>query len=102
MEINRVRIFNNGVFHSLRKIQGAKTRLLLLKASNPTAAALASQIRLYEILLGEIRTISCSLEGGVGRRSSVRRHSVAARRNRGRHLIIPKSNPAIRSGQASK
>ena len=67
-------LFNRALLNSLRKIRATKTRFHLLDACRSTQAVLASQIELCDVLLDEIRTISCSLEkrkiggGAIGRR----------------------------------
>jgi hypothetical protein len=100
MEIYRAELFNNALFHSLSTIQAAKTRLHLLTTSNSTPTVLISQIRLCDVLLGEIRAIHSRLEGRIGRRSSVRRRSVVAKRNRSsKRLTVAQGNPANRSRQ---
>ena len=100
MEIQRAEISNNTLLHSLSTIQAAKTQFHLLTASSLTPTVLVSQIRLCDVLLGEIRTISWSLEGRMKRRGTVRRRTVVARRNRSsRHLAAPRPNPANRSKQ---
>jgi hypothetical protein len=100
MEIHRAETYNNALLHSLSTIQAAKTQFHLLTASSLTPTVLVSQIRLCDVLLGEIRTISCSLEGRMKCRGTIRRRSVVARRNRGsRHLAAPQRNPANHSKQ---
>ena len=101
MEIHQAEIFNNALRHSLSTIQAAKTRFHLLTARSLTPTVLISQIRLCDVLLGEIRAISCSLErrmSWMSSRTMIGRRSVVARRNRGsRHLTVPQGNPANRS-----
>ena len=100
MEIHRAEPFNNALLHSLSTIQAAKTQFHLLTASSLTPTVLVSQIRLCDVLLGEIRAISCSLETRMRSRGTIRRHSVVARRNRGsRHLAVLQDNPANRPSQ---
>jgi hypothetical protein len=100
MEIHRAEVFNNALLHSLSTIQAAKTQFHLLTASSLTPTVLASQIRLCDVLLGEIRTISRSLEKRMACRGTTRRRSVVARRNRSsRHPAAPQRNPANRSKQ---
>jgi hypothetical protein len=100
MEIHRAELFTNALFHSLSTIQAAKTRFHLLTASNSTPTVLVSQIRLCDVLLGEIQAIQSRLEGRMGRRDSVRRRSVVARRNRNsKRLTVRQANPTHRSGQ---
>jgi hypothetical protein len=100
MEIHRVEPFDDALLNSLSTIQAAKTQFHLLTASSLTAALLVSQIRLCDVLLGEIRAISCSLERLMRRPSMIRRRSVVARRNRsGRHLAVPQGNAPNRSKQ---
>jgi hypothetical protein len=81
MEIHQDGAFNNKLLHSLSTIQAAKTQLRLLAASNSTPTVLVSQIGLCDVLLGEIRAIRVSLEGGLGYRRAVRQSAVAAKRD---------------------
>jgi hypothetical protein len=100
MVIQRAEISNNTLLHSLSTIQAAKAQFHLLTASSLTPTVLVSQIRLYDLLLGEIRTISCSLEGRMKCRGMIRQRSVVARRNpSSRHLAAPRRNPANHSKQ---
>jgi hypothetical protein len=100
MEIHRAELSNDALLHSLSTIQAAKTQFHLSTASSLTPALLVSQIKLCDVLLGEIRAISCSLERRMRCGGVIRRRSVVARRNRsGRHLAIPQVNPANRSKQ---
>jgi hypothetical protein len=100
MEIHQAEPFSNALLHSLSTIQAAKIQFHLLTASSLTPALLVSQIRLCDVLLEEIRAISCSLERRMMCPGITRRHSVVARRNRsGRHLAVPQGNPANRSKQ---
>jgi hypothetical protein len=91
-------VFNDALLHSLSTMQAAKTQFHLLTARSLTPTELVSQIRLCDVLLGEIRTISCSLEGRMRCRGTIGRRSVVARRNRSsRHLAAPQGSPANRS-----
>jgi hypothetical protein len=100
MEIHRAEVSNNALLRSLSTIQAAKTQFQLLTASSLTPTVLASQIRLCDVLLGEIRTISCGLERRMRCRSTISRRPLVARRNRGsRHQAAPQGNPANRSKQ---
>lgn len=100
MEIYRTELFNDELRHSLSTIQAAKTRLHMLTTSNSTPTVLATQIRLCDILLGEIRAIRSSMEGRLGRRRPVRRRPTFARRIRsGKRPIFLQGNPANRPGQ---
>jgi hypothetical protein len=100
MEIYRTKRFNDKLRHSLSTIQLAKTRLHSLTACNSTTTVLASQIRLCDILLGEIRAIRSSLEGRMGCCGSVRRRSFVARPIRSsKRSIVPRRNLANRSRQ---
>jgi hypothetical protein len=93
-------VFNDALLHALSAIQAAKTQFHLLTARSLTPTELVSQIRLCDVLLGEIRTISCSLERRMRSRGTIRRRSVVARRNRSsRHLAAPQGSPANRSKQ---
>lgn len=77
-----------GLSHSLRTIRAANMRLVLLTSTRSTQAVLVSQIELCNLLLGEIRAISCSLEKGMDSCGMVRRRAVVARRVRGgRHFL---------------
>jgi hypothetical protein len=70
----------------------------LLSARSSTQAVLASQIELCDILLEEIRSISCSLEKRMGSRSVMSCRSEPARRTRGsRHQVIPQRDRPNRS-----
>jgi len=82
MEIYQANLFGNALLHSLSTIQTAKTRFRSLTASCPTPTALVLQIRLCDVLLGEIRAISCNLERRLESRRIRRRPSVARRRRR--------------------
>jgi hypothetical protein len=98
VESYRGGLFNYGLSNSLKKIRAAKSRFHLLTARNSTQAVLASQIELCDILLEEIRSISCSLEKRMGSRSVMGRRSKAARRTLGsRHLIVPQRDRPNRS-----
>ena len=100
MEILRAEASNNGLQHSLSIIQAAKTQFHSLTANGLTPTALVSQIRLCDVLLGEIRAIRCSLEGRMKSRGMISRRSMPARRNRSaRHLAVPQGNPANRSNR---
>jgi hypothetical protein len=100
MEIHRAELSNNALLHSLSTIQAAKTQFHLSTASSLTPALLVSQIRLCDVLLGEIQAISCSLERRMRCRGVIRRRSEVARRNRsGRYLAISQGNPPNRSKQ---
>jgi DNA-binding CsgD family transcriptional regulator len=80
---------------SLRTIQAAKTRFKLLTASSTTQAELVSQIEICDVLLEEIRVISCGLANRMSSRGVIRRRSVVARRNpSSRYLAVPRGNPA--------
>src|SRR5258707_15702889 len=95
MEIDRAEPFNNALLHSLSTIQAAKTQFHLLTASGLTPALLVSQIRLCDVLLGEIRAISCSLERRMRSPGNIFPGSGGGRGNRsGRDLAGPPSNPA--------
>ena len=97
MEIHRAEQFNNALLHSLRTIQAAKTQLHLFTASSPTPTVLVSQIRLCDVLLGEIEAISCSLERRMRYRRVIRRCSVVARCGRdSRRLPVVQGDPANR------
>jgi hypothetical protein len=99
MEIHRTELSNIALLHSLSTIQAAKTQFHLLTESGLTPTTLVSQIRICDILLGEIRAIRCSLKGRMSSRGMKSRHSVVARRNRSgrRSLVVPQANPANRS-----
>ena len=98
MEIHRAEQFNNALLHSLRTIQAAKTQLHLFTASSPTPTVLVSQIRLCDVLLGEIGAISCSLERRMKYRGMMRRRSLVAKRGRdSRRLPTLQGNPENRS-----
>jgi len=98
MEIDRAELFDNPLLHSLTTIQVAKTQFHLLTASSLTPTVLVSQIRLCNVLLGEIRAISCSLERRMKYRGMMRRRSLVAKRGRdSRRLPTLQGNPENRS-----
>jgi hypothetical protein len=76
-------LFSHSLFQSLKKIRAAKTRFYSLTSRSSDQAVLMSQIKLCEVLLEEIRSISCSLEKRTGKRSPTGRRSAATRRTRG-------------------
>lgn len=98
MESYRGGLLHHGLSNSLKKIRAAKSRFHLLTARSPTQAVLASQIELCDILLEEIRSISCSLEKRMGSRGVTSCRSEPARRIRSnRHLIVPQRDRPNRS-----
>jgi len=99
MEILRAEASNNGLQHSLSIIQAAKTQFHSLTANGLTPTALVSQIRLCDVLLGEIRAIRCSLEGRMKSRGMISRRLPARRNRSARHLAVPQGNPANRSNR---
>jgi hypothetical protein len=100
MEIYRAELLKDKLRRSLGTIQLAKTRLHSLTACDSTATVLVSQIRLCDILLGEIHAIRSSLEGRTGCWESVRRRPVVVRGNdSSKHPIIPRGNSVNRSRQ---
>jgi hypothetical protein len=98
VESHRAGLFNNAVLHSLRTIRAAKTRFHSLTLSSSKPAALVSQIELCDVLLNEIRAISCNFEKRMSGRSAITRRSVVARRNLGNmHLAVPRHKSINRS-----
>ena len=98
VESYRGGLFNHGLSNSLKTIRAAKSRFHLLTARNSTQAVLASQIELCDILLEEIRSISCSLEKRIGSRSVTGCPSEPARRTRSsRHLMVAQRDRSNRS-----
>ena len=90
--------FSNALLNSLKTIQAAKSQFSLLTAHGSTQAVLVSQIELCDVLLEEIRTISCSLEKKMIGCRAMSRRSGATRRNRGsRHVAVPQRNVLSRS-----
>lgn len=88
------RLFNHAILNSLKKIRTAKSRFHLLTARGSTQAVLASQIELCDVLLEEIRSISCSLENRMDKRSATKRRSAVTRRSRGsRYRVAPRRVP---------
>ncbi len=83
--------FNDALSISLKTIRAAKTRFHLLTTRGSTQAVLTSQIELCDVLLKEIRSISCSLEKRMSSRNATSRCSAAIRRSRSsRHLAVPR------------
>ena len=105
MEIHRADLFNFNkvLLHSLGTIQTAKTQFHLLTARSLTPTVLVSQIRLCDVLLGEIRAISCRLERRMRFRAMTDPRCVVARRDRGcRHLAVQQGYAANRSRRKNK
>jgi hypothetical protein len=91
-------LFNRALLNSLRKIQATKTRFHLLDACRSTQAVLTSQIELCDVLLEEIRTISCSLEKRKIGSGAISRRGAATRRNRNsRYVAVPQPDRVNRS-----
>jgi hypothetical protein len=87
-------LFNHALLNSLKKIRAAKSRFHLLTTRGSTQAVLATQIELCDVLLEEIRSISCSLEKRIDKCSVTNRRAVVTRRNRGsRYRIVAKRAP---------
>jgi hypothetical protein len=98
VESYRAGIFNQALLHSLRTIEVAKTQFHRLTASDSTLAVLASQIEICDVLLEELRAISCSLERRMSSRDVIRPRAVVARRSRSsRYVAAPQGNQATRS-----
>lgn len=88
--LNSAGLFNHALSKSLKKIRVAKSRFHSLTARGSTRAVLASQIELCDVLLEEIRSISCSLEKRIDKGSATSRRSAVTRRNRGnRYRMVP-------------
>jgi len=87
MELLQVNKLNDhSVSHSLGALKAAKSELYLLTAGNSTPSALIAQIRLCDVLLGEIRTIGACLANHLYRQGLIRHRFVVAGRPRaGRH-----------------
>jgi hypothetical protein len=99
MDIHQAGLHDNALQHSLSTIEAAKTQFHLLTGGSPTPTALVWQIRLCDVLLGEIRAIRSSLERRMRCRGEIRRRPVAAKHSRSRrHPAVPQGNPANRSG----
>jgi hypothetical protein len=91
MDVHQAKPHDNVLQHSLSTIQAAKTELHLLTGGNPTPTALVSQIRLCEVLLGEIRAIRFSLEWRMRCRGEMRPRPVIPKRARSGHPAVPVS-----------
>jgi len=100
--INSGGLFNHALLKSLKKIRAAKSRFHLLTARGSTQAALASQIELCDVLLEEIRSISCSLEKRMDKSGATNRRSAVTRRNRGsRYRMVPQRAPGRSKRESS-
>jgi hypothetical protein len=87
-------LFNHGLLNSLKKIRAAKSRFHSLTTRGSTQAVLTTQIELCDVLLEEIRSISCSLEKRINKGSATNRRSVVTRRNRGsRYRSVQQRTP---------
>lgn len=62
METHHNPLAGQALLRSLNTIQLAKARFCRIMPGSPTPIALASRIKLCDLLLAEIHTISCSLE----------------------------------------
>lgn len=91
MESHRAEFSDKALLHSLKTLRTAKSRLHLLTAGSSTQDTLISQIELCDVLLEEIRAISCSLE----RRMSS--NGVRWRYRGSRYLAIRRDKLANRS-----
>jgi hypothetical protein len=93
-------LFNYSLLQSLKKIRSAKSRFQSLTSRSSNRAELVSQIELCDVLLAEIRTISCNLEKRTVKRSATSRRSAATRRNRGNpYRTVPQRDAPGRSKQ---
>jgi hypothetical protein len=90
-------LFNHALLNSLKKIRAAKSRFHLLTTRGSTQAVLASQIELCDVLLEEIRSISCSLEKRIDKCGATNRRSVVTRRNRGSRYRVAQQRVPGRS-----
>ena len=82
VESNGGGLFNHGLSDSLKTIRAAKSRFHLLTARGSTQAVLSSQIELCDIMLREIRSISCSFEKRMSSGDVMNRVSGASERSR--------------------
>jgi len=94
VESYRGGLFNHALSNSLQTIRAARTQFHLLTARGSTQAVLTLQIELCDVLLQEIRSISCGLEKRMTSRSATSRSSAATMRTRSiRHLVVPQRDP---------
>jgi hypothetical protein len=80
LQINKLN--NHSLSRSLGTLKVAKSQLSVLMAENSTPSALITQIKLCDVLLGEIRTIGACLANGLFRQDLIRRRFVVANRPR--------------------
>ncbi|WP_213739133.1 hypothetical protein [Bradyrhizobium sp. dw_411] len=80
VQINKLN--NHSVSHSLRTLKAAKSQLSLPVDEDSTPSALMAQIRLCDVLLGEIRTIGACLANGLYRQDMIRRRLIVTSRPR--------------------
>jgi hypothetical protein len=100
MEMRRAEPSKSSLLDSLSTIRAAKTKFHLLTGGNLTPTGLVTQIRLCDVLLGEIRAISRGLESRMGSGDMISQRAVVARRDRGsRHVAVQQGNPENRSRQ---
>jgi len=91
-------LFNLAILNSLKTIRAANSRFHLLTERGSTQAVLVSQIELCNVLLEEIRTISCSLEKRMKGCSVISRRSVVTSRNHSsRYRPVPQRDTLNRS-----
>lgn len=98
MESHQASQASHALAHSLRTIRAAKTRFRSLMSTRSTPAVLVTQIELCDVLLEQIREVSCSLERRISGRRVTGRRAVAARRKRhARSRAVSQRSPVIHS-----
>jgi hypothetical protein len=80
LQVNKLN--DHSLSDSLGTLKAAKSQLFLLMAENSTPSALITQIRLCDVLLGEIRTIGACLANGLSRQDLMRLRFVFSDRPR--------------------
>ncbi|WP_246740073.1 hypothetical protein [Bradyrhizobium aeschynomenes] len=91
---------SSAVQKSLKTMQAARSRLHVLSSEPSTPAVLISQIELCDLLLDELRSISCSVEKRAEPPSTPSRRAVANRYRRGTaHLVAPQRTVPGRTKQ---
>lgn len=94
METYQNQLPNQALLRSLSTIQSAKGRFYRSMAGSPTPTTLASRIRLCDLLLTEIRAISCSLERRIAGDEDLK--GMRSRENVIRLIEIPRIRKPVR------
>jgi hypothetical protein len=91
---------SSAVQKSLKTIRAARSRLNMLPTESATPATLMSRIECCDVLLNELRSISCSVEKRAEPPSAPSRRAVVNRYRRGTaHVVAPQRTVPGRTKQ---